>query len=101
VTAEEMQDTSEDDVLAAEEDITDQQILAINQMCKRVDINLTVYVKKVCDEVSSVREVSNLQGRVMLKSLAAMQRKRSSIEENIIGYDANWRENFDAKGDKK
>ena len=32
VTAEEVQQTSEDDVLAAQENITDQQILAINQM---------------------------------------------------------------------
>ena len=40
VTAEEVQQTSEDDVLAAEENITDQQILAINQMCKRLDVNL-------------------------------------------------------------
>jgi len=47
VTAEEVQQTSEDDVLAAQENITDQQILAINQMCKRLDINLVEGVKSV------------------------------------------------------
>lgn len=101
VTAEEMQNTSEDDVLAAEEDITDQQILAINQMCKRVDINLIEYVKKTCDDVASIREASNLQGRLMLRSLSEMQRKSSDIEKSIAGYDSEWRQTFDSKGDKK
>ena len=42
-----MQNTSEDDILAAEENITDQQILAINQMCKRLDVNLIEAVKGI------------------------------------------------------
>ncbi len=61
VTAEEMQNSDEDDLLAAEENITDQQILAINQMCKRLDVNLENAVKAACAGVKSVRLVSNLQ----------------------------------------
>tara|TARA_R110000824_G_C15167090_1_gene672523 strand:- start:598 stop:1344 length:747 start_codon:yes stop_codon:yes gene_type:complete len=99
VTAEEMQNTSEDDVLAAEENITDQQILAINQMCKRLDINLVEAVKASCANTESIRSVSNLQGRNLLSSLSEYQRKPKSIPDALKGYDTEWRESFD-KGAK-
>ena len=99
VTAEEMQNTSEDDILAAEENITDQQILAINQMCKRLDVNLIEAVKASCANAEAIRTVSNLQGRNMLSSLSEYQRKPKSIPEELKGYDTEWRESFD-KGDK-
>jgi len=100
VTAEEMQNTSEDDVLASQEEITDQQILAINQMCKRLDVNLVEAVKASAVNVKSIRKASNLQGRTLLSSLSEYQRSPKTIPENLLGYDSNWRENFDT-GDKK
>jgi|TARA_A100000172_G_scaffold77394_1_gene61725 hypothetical protein len=98
VTAEEMQNSDEDDLLAAEENITDQQILAINQMCKRLDVNLEKAVKSSCAGAESVRAVSNLQGRMILSSLSEYQRNPSIIPEDVSGYDSNWRETFDTGG---
>tara|TARA_Y100000004_G_scaffold99674_1_gene111676 strand:- start:179 stop:931 length:753 start_codon:yes stop_codon:yes gene_type:complete len=100
VTAEEVQQTSEDDVLAAEENITDQQILAINQMCKRLDVNLIEGVKSVCPNADSIRDSSNLQGRMLLSTLAEYQRSPTSIPENLVGYNPQWRETFDSGGKK-
>jgi|TARA_R100000005_G_scaffold95965_1_gene79802 hypothetical protein len=100
VTAEEMQDTSADDVLASEEDITDQQILAINQMCKRLDISLVDLVKSTSAKTKSIREVSNLQGRMLLSTLSDYQRSSASIPDNVKGYDTEWRESFDTGGKK-
>ena len=98
VTAEEMQNSDEDDLLAAEENITDQQILAINQMCKRLDVDLEKSAKIACAGAESVRSLSNLQGRVFLTSLSDYQRDASLIPEDFLGYDSNWRETFDSGG---
>ena len=100
VTAEEVQQTSEDDVLAAEENITDQQILAINQMCKRLDVNLVEGVKSVCPNADSIRDSSNLQGRMLLSTLSEYQRSPASIPENLVGYNPQWRDTFDSGGKK-
>jgi len=100
VTAEEVQQTSEDDVLAAQENITDQQILAINQMCKRLDINLVEGVKTVCPNADSIRDSSNLQGRMLLSTLSEYQRSPASITDNLKGYNSEWRETFDTGGKK-
>ena len=100
VTAEEVQQTSDDDVLASEEDITDQQILALNQMCKRLDINLIEGVKSVSPNASSIRDSSNLQGRMLLSTLSEYQRNAASIPDNLKGYDSEWKEVFDNGGKK-
>tara|TARA_R110002020_G_scaffold55309_2_gene153607 strand:+ start:28081 stop:28827 length:747 start_codon:yes stop_codon:yes gene_type:complete len=100
VTAEEMTNASEDDVMASEENITDQQILAINQMCKRLDINLVNLIGNAHANIESIREVNNLQGRLLLTTLSDYQRNMSSISEDLTGYDNNWRETFDVKGKK-
>ena len=86
-------------ILAAEENITDQQILAINQMCKRLDVSLVEAVKASCANAESIRNVSNLQGRNLLSSLSEYQRKPKSIPDDLKGYNTEWRESFD-KGDK-
>ena len=101
VTAEEMNNSAEDDVMASEESITDQQILAINQMCKRLNINIINFVKEVCTGVESIKVVSNLQGRMLLSSLSEYQRKADTIKDELIGYDPNWRKSFDSGGKKK
>ena len=101
ITAEEMNNSAEDDVMASEEDITDQQILAINQMCKRLNVDLVSFVKEVCSGVNSIKSVSNLQGRMLLSSLSEYQRKPESIKDELIGYDSNWRKSFDSGGENE
>jgi len=100
ITAEEMNNAAEDDIMAAEEDITDQQILAINQMCKRLDIDLIKLSENNCPNIKSIRAVSNLQGRMLLSSLSEYQRSADSIPEDVKGYDSEWRETFDSGGSK-
>jgi len=101
ITAEEMNNSAEDDVMASEEDITDQQILAINQMCKRLNVDLVGFVKEVCSGVNSIKSVNNLQGRMLLSSLSEYQRKPESIKDELIGYDSNWRKSFDSGGENE
>ena len=98
ITAEEMQNSSEDDALAADENITDQQILAINQMCKRLDINLIQAVKDICPNAKCIRDSSNLQGRNLLSSLSEYQRSSDSVPKKLKGYNSEWRETFDNGG---
>ena len=101
VTAEEMNNAAEDDIMASEENITDQQILAINQMSKRLDINVVNLIKEVCAGVKSINSVSNLQGRMVLASVSEYQRKPESIKKKLEGYDSNWRKDFDSGSKKK
>jgi len=98
ITAEELQNTEEDDVMSSDEEVTDQQILAINQMCKRLNINLVKIVNMKHPNSESIREVNNLEGRLLLSTLSGYQRNMSSIEEELVGYDSNWRETFDVRG---
>ena len=101
VTAEEINNSAEDDVMASEENITDQQILAINKMSKRLDINVVNLIKEVCTGIKSINSVSNLQGRMILASVSEYQRKPESIKKKLVGYDSNWRKEFDSGGKKK
>ena len=94
VTAEELQNQDEDDVMASEEGMNDQQILALNQMCKRLDISVTNFVKAQYNKVKVINDVSNMEARVLIAQLSGFQRKPKSIDKKIKGYDDNWKSDF-------
>ena len=94
VTAEELQNQDEDDVMASEEGMNDQQILALNQMCKRLNISVAKFVKLQYNEVKVINDVSNMEARVLIGQLSGFQRKPKSIEKKIKGYDDNWKGDF-------
>ena len=94
VTAEELQNQDEDDVMASEEGMNDQQILALNQMCKRLNISVVKFVKSQYNEVKVINDVSNMEARVLIGQLSGFQRKPKSIEKKIKGYDDNWKCDF-------
>ena len=94
VTAEELQNQDEDDVMASEEGMNDQQILALNQMCKRLNISVVKFVKSQYNEVKVINDVSNMEARVLIGQLSGFQRKPKSIEKKIKGYDDNWKGDF-------
>ena len=48
----------------------------------------------------SIRDSSNLQGRMLLSTLSEYQRSPASIPENLVGYNPQWRETFDSGGKK-
>ena len=94
VTAEELQNQDEDDVMSSEEGMNDQQILALNQMCKRLDISVTNFVKAQYNKVKVINDVSNMEARVLIAQLSGFQRKPKSIDKKIKGYDDNWKSDF-------
>ena len=95
ITAEELQSESEEEVLVSEEAINDQQILAINQLCKRLDVSVEGLVKMKCQAAENINSINNLEARLLISQLSEFQRKPDSIEnENVSGYDENWKDNF-------
>ena len=95
ITAEELQSESEEEVLVSEEAINDQQILAINQLCKRLDVNVEGLVKMKCQAAENINSINNLEARLLISQLSEFQRKPDNIEnENVSGYDENWKDTF-------
>jgi LSD1 subclass zinc finger protein len=99
ITAEELQSESEEEVLISEEGINDQQILAINQLCKRLDVNVKALVHTKCQAAEKINEINNLEARLLISQLSEFQRKPESIEEEkVSGYDENWKDTFYGSG---
>lgn len=96
-TAEEMVTTEDPDEDVSSEPINDQQVLAINQMCKRNDLNVVAVIKETCKAAKKLKDVKNVEGRFILTKLAEYQRNQSTITESLVGYDENWKEAFDKK----
>lgn len=99
ITAEELQSENEEEALVSEEVINDQQILAINQLCKRIDINVQSLVKGKCSAAEKINDINNLEARLLISQLSEFQRKPAAIEEeNVSGYDENWKDTFYRSG---
>ena len=93
-TAEELANSDDDDSKTLKEPINDQQIVAIKTMCKRNDVDLIKFVRSYpnSDKVASIREVKNLEGRLMINKLSSFQRE--GTPEEFVGYNDNWEEEF-------
>lgn len=93
-TAEELANSDDDDSKTLKEPINDQQIVAIKTMCKRNDVDLIKFVRSYpnSDKVASIREVKNLEGRLMINKLSSFQRE--GTPEEFAGYNDNWEEEF-------
>jgi|10_taG_2_1085330.scaffolds.fasta_scaffold00149_38 hypothetical protein len=96
-TAEEIITTEDPDEDVGGEPINDQQILAINQMCKRNNVNALAVIQETAKAAKKLRDVKNIEGRFILTKLAEYQRNQSTISEDLVGYDENWKESFDKK----
>ena len=93
VTAEELQNEDEEEALSADELINDQQILALNQLCKRLDISVVPFITAEY-KVKKINELRNLEGRLLISKLSDLQRTPKDIPKPCIGYDDNWKTNF-------
>ena len=93
VTAEELQNEDEAETLSADELINDQQVLALNQLCKRLDISVVPFVTAEY-KVKTINELRNLEGRLLISKLSDLQRTPKDIPKPCIGYDDNWKTNF-------
>jgi len=93
VTAEELQNEDEAEALSADELINDQQVLALNQLCKRLDISVVPFVTAEY-KVKKINELRNLEGRLLISKLSDLQRTPKDIPKPCVGYDDNWKANF-------
>ena len=89
VTAEELNFKEEDDV-NVNTVINDQQIIAVNQLCKRLDINVNRILETSYNN-KNVKELSHALGRELLHKLSEYQRNKSTIPSDITGYDPEWK----------
>ena len=94
ITAEELQNEDETEALAADDPVNDQQILAINQLCKRLDISVEALVKGQYNTAKSISNLRNLEARLLIGNLSEFQRSPTDIPEGCVGYNENWKEDF-------
>jgi hypothetical protein len=94
ITAEELQNEDEEVTLTSDEQINDQQVLAINQLCKRLDISVTELVKAQYNNVKSLNEINNLEARLLISKLSGFQRDSDAVADKLKGYDENWKDDF-------
>ena len=93
VTAEELQNEDEQEALSSDELVNDQQILALNQLCKRLDVSVVSFVTGEY-KVKQINKLRNLEGRLLIGKLSEFQRTPQDIPKTYIGYDENWKANF-------
>ena len=94
VTAEELQNEDEQEALSSDELVNDQQILAINQLCKRLDISVVPLVTGEYKKTKTIKELRNLEARLLISKLSEFQRTPEDIPKTYIGYNENWKTNF-------
>ena len=94
ITAEELQNEDEQDALSSDELVNDQQVLALNQLCKRLDLSVTSFVKGEYNKVKKINELRNLEARLLIAKLSEFQRTPKDIPQSYMGYDENWKGDF-------
>ena len=95
ITAEELQNEEYEESASSSEPINDQQVLAINQLCKRIDVSVVALAKTRNEKAESINDISNLEARLLISRLSGLQRNPEEIEENNLGgYDENWKDEF-------
>jgi len=93
-TAEELSSENEEE-FNTDEPINDQQIVAIKMLCKRNDVDLVKFVTANSDNPKTIRDIKNLEGRLMINKLSGFQRE--GTPDDLAGYNDNWEETFGAK----
>jgi len=95
-THEELAGNADDEKINTDSPINDQQIVAIKAMCKRNDVDLIKFVKQNSDDPKTIRDVKNLEGRLMINKLSGYQRE--GTPDDMARYNDNWEEEFGGKG---
>ena len=94
ITAEELQNEDEQEILSSDEVVNDQQILAINQLCKRINISVSSFVTGEYNTTKKINDLRNLEARLLISKLSEFQRTPKDIPKSYIGYDDDWKTNF-------
>lgn len=93
VTAEEVQIQKTEDEVFSSESINDQQIVAIGAICRKYNINVEKAVKSVYNNVTSIKQLSNLEAASLMDKITSYQRDKS-VPEEILGYSESWKSCF-------
>ncbi len=83
VTAEEV---SEED----SQKIGDHQIIAIDKICQRTDINVRKFLKKYLVDGQDIQTLSKSICRTVFEDLSLLQNNTTKIPKSIKGYDKDW-----------
>ena len=94
ITSEEIRGQSDEFNIDSDDKINDQQILAINQMCKRMNVDVPKMVKSIHSKVKVINEVSNVEARLLINKLSEYQRSMDEIPKTIQGYKDAWKIKF-------
>ena len=73
--------------------INDQQIVAINVLCKRNNVDVVKFVKANSAQAKkSIKEASNVEGGLMINKLSLYQRE--GAPKTVEGYKSDWQVKF-------
>lgn len=93
VTAEEVQVQTMEDEVFNDGSINDQQIMAINAVCRKYNINVEKATKSVYNNVKTIKQLSNNEAANLLDQITAYQREKE-IPEDLLGYNSSWSSSF-------
>lgn len=83
--------TSDPNVQAHVDKINDQQIMAMQTMAKRLNVDLASVIRLVVPDVQNLDSLSVLEGRAIISKLSELQ--RTEIDRSKLGeYSSTWRE---------
>ena len=94
ITAEELQHEDEEAALASDEAVNDQQVLAINQLCKRLNVSVVDITKAQYNTAKTINDLRNLEARLLISRLSELQRTPDDVPESCVGYDEDWKNDF-------
>lgn len=71
--------------------ISNNQLNFIDVLCKRLDINALKMIEKIGHDTKNVYNIEHSDAVNLIKTLSSYQQNISSISEDILGYDSNWK----------
>ena len=77
--------------------ITEAQIGGINNLCKKLNINIKSFVNMGNTQYKTIHDVSLSTAVKMLKRLNEYRNEEAVVEAAIVGYDTNWKSEFTNK----
>lgn len=71
--------------------ISNNQLNFIDVLCKRLDINPTKIIEKLGYDYKNIYNIDHSSAVNLIKLISSYQQDSTLIDNNIIGYDSNWK----------
>ena len=71
--------------------ISNNQLNFIDVLCKRLDINALKMIEQIGHDTKNIYNIEHSDAVSLIKTLSSYQQNISSISEDILGYDSNWK----------